>query len=65
MSRYLEEAAEQLRRAGHDLQYCPSSNRREQRQRLAEQFAELAAIDKGLLPERLARKDAGETDTEL
>lgn len=56
MSRYLEEAAEQLRKATTQYeQNCTTSALAKQelaknRERIAKGFATLAAIDKGLLP---------------
>lgn len=56
MSRYLEEAAELLRKAAtaHDREHAndlyPASSGNEGRERIAQGFATLAAIDKGLLP---------------
>ncbi|MFM9589857.1 hypothetical protein ACKI1J_14960 [Streptomyces scabiei] len=64
MSRYLEEAAEQLRKATAEYeQNCAESTLRrasrdalaEQRERIASGFAALAAIDKGLLPAEIAQ----------
>jgi hypothetical protein len=64
MSRYLEEAAAQLRKATAEYeQYCASSSMptlsrkalAEQRERIAKSFATLAAIDNGLLPAEIAQ----------
>lgn len=55
MSAYLEEAAELLRKASADAQksYVSGYKLGEARERIAGQFATLAAIDKGLLPAEL------------
>lgn len=53
MSRYLEEAADLLRKASktnEDVNAKMRSHLMEGRERIAKQFAVLAAIDKGLLP---------------
>lgn len=53
MSRYLEEAADLLRKAvtEHEQTYGRSGYQMaEKRERIAREFATLAAIDKGLLP---------------
>ena len=59
MSRYLEEAADQLRKATaqyeqncaeNDYPALAKSALAEKRERIAKSFATLAAIDKGLLP---------------
>lgn len=60
MSRYLEEAAELLRKAAaaNEEQYGTSRyphSLMEGRERIARQFATLAAIDKGLLPADLTQ----------
>jgi hypothetical protein len=60
MSRYLEEAAEQLRKAASatDLYYGTDRTAvagNEQRERIAQGFATLAAIDKGLLPAEITQ----------
>jgi len=63
MSRYLEEAADLLRKAAatnetsHDLAWSAGrAALNEGRERIADAFADLAAIDKGLLPADLARE---------
>lgn len=59
MSRYLEEAAQLLRKAAaHHEQACQKHNfgsatANQVRERIAREFAVLAAIDKGLLPAEL------------
>lgn len=55
MSRYLEEAAALLRKAEADAKqtYCSGYKLGEARERIAKQFAVLAAIDKELLPAEL------------
>lgn len=57
MSRYLEEAAEQLRKAITDAEETYSSGYQmgEKRERIASGFAILAAIDKGLLPAEITQ----------
>jgi hypothetical protein len=64
MSRYLEEAAELLRKAAatHEQYYADLSHIRgiekdlmEGRERIAREFATLAAIDKGLLPAEITQ----------
>jgi hypothetical protein len=58
MSRYLEEAAELLRKSAQanekrNADYL--SNLMEGRERIARQFATLAAIDKGLMPAEITQ----------
>ncbi|MGY1439504.1 hypothetical protein [Streptomyces reniochalinae] len=61
MSRYLEEAADLLRKSADANEYyrCPLTGRTDEhrktegRERIAREFAALAAIDKGLLPAEL------------
>ncbi|MGI8308055.1 hypothetical protein [Saccharopolyspora hattusasensis] len=63
MSRYLEEAAGLLRKAAEDNERKNQRYDRllcENRVTYAQAFAELAAIDKGLLPDRLAAKYVAE-----
>lgn len=59
MSRYLEEAADLLRKAveANERQNisCPNALRLG-REQIAKQFGELAAIDKGLVPAEVARQ---------
>ncbi|MFE8961766.1 hypothetical protein [Streptomyces iakyrus] len=64
MSRFLEEAAAQLRKATAEYeQNCAESTSprvsratlAENRERIAQGFATLAAIDKGLLPAEIAQ----------
>lgn len=64
MSRYLEEAAAQLRKATAEYEKnaaesgLPSPSRENlavKRERLAQGFATLAAIEKGLLPAEITR----------
>jgi hypothetical protein len=57
MSRYLEEAAGLLRKAAdaNEKRYGDRSPGIEGRERIAQQFATLAAIDKGLLPADVTR----------
>ncbi|MFJ6608207.1 hypothetical protein [Streptomyces lydicus] len=64
MSRYLEEAAAQLRKATAEYEEnrakstMPTSARlalAEKRERIAQSFATLAAIDKGLLPAEIVQ----------
>jgi hypothetical protein len=57
MSRYLEEAAELLRRSStaNEQKHATYPASLEQgRERIAREFATLAAIDKGLLPAEIA-----------
>ncbi|MEV5539191.1 hypothetical protein AB0L13_20225 [Saccharopolyspora shandongensis] len=63
MSRYLEEAAALLRDAAADFaknKFLVESEKATKRLECAKAFAELAAIDKGLLPDRLAAKYVAE-----
>jgi hypothetical protein len=64
MSRYLEEAAAQLRKATAEYEKnaaessLPTLSREhlaEKRERIAQSFATLAAIDNGLLPAEIAQ----------
>lgn len=64
MSRYLEEAAAQLRKATAEYEKnCAESSipglareaLAEKRERIAQSFATLAAIEEGLLPAEIAR----------
>ncbi|WP_031189840.1 MULTISPECIES: hypothetical protein [Streptomyces] len=61
MSRYLEEAADLLRKAAEAHEetvqkyICSSRQANEPRERLAREFATLAAIDKGLLPAEMVQ----------
>lgn len=64
MSRYLEEAAAQLRKAtaeyekqcaDSDYPTLARSNLAEKRERIAQSFATLAAIDNGLLPAEITQ----------
>ncbi|MGI8309423.1 hypothetical protein [Saccharopolyspora hattusasensis] len=59
MSRYLEEAAALIRKAAEDDEHmCGGTTK--VRLECAQRFAELAAIEKGLLPDRLAAKYVAE-----
>lgn len=59
MSDYLREAAELLRRSSESNEQCHKrypATLNEGRERIAAQFAELAAIERGILPSSLARE---------
>lgn len=65
MSRYLEEAAEQVRRAAKDTdaacaRYPINDTYQQRRIECARAFALLAAIDKGLLPQEMAESAYGQ-----
>lgn len=65
MSNYLEEAAALLRKAAEtnervNCDRLASKRLDENRLKYAQGFAELAAIEKGLLPDRLATKYSAE-----
>lgn len=58
MSRYLEEAAALLRKAANDVEERAAKSRcsyNDERMVVAEGFAMLAAIDKGLLPAEIVQ----------